>query len=165
MASRKICIPKGFSLIEIVIVTGLLVALASLGLMMGMSDYRAYSFRSSRDLVVNAFERARAQAVSNECFGTCAGGVPHGVHLTQSAGGYVQTAVIFQGATYDPTDAFNTSIEIANTSAHLQASSAGDVFFKPLSGDASASTSIMLSDGVASSTITVKEEGQIVWTN
>ena len=65
MPSPKICIARGFTLIEILVVVAIFTILASLGLFMTMDAYRATSSRSERDIVVSLLEQARSRAMNN----------------------------------------------------------------------------------------------------
>ncbi len=69
MASRKISTPKprAFTLIEAAGRARLLTIVGGLGLIMSMDDFRGYSFRSERDTIVSALEKARSQSISNIC--------------------------------------------------------------------------------------------------
>src|SRR4051812_38879538 len=76
----------GFSLIEILVVMGLLVLMSGFGLFVSMETYQGSNFSCDRSLFVAALQRARAQAIHNMCYGTCTDGVAHGVHVDTAAG-------------------------------------------------------------------------------
>lgn len=148
----------GFTIIEILVVMGLLAMVAGLTMVININDYRGYLFRGDRDVVVNVLERARSQAINNVCLGaTCTGGMPHGVHVQASQ------VVLFQGATYSAGAATN---QVFPFNGGAQAAGLSDVVFTQLSGDAAPTGTISLSDTLGhSSVITVNSEGQITWTN
>jgi Tfp pilus assembly protein FimT len=150
----------GFSLIEILVVMGMLTIIGALGLFMSMDSYRSYAFRNERNIVVSALQRARSQAVSNVCMGaTCTDGKPHGVHVV--TGQYV----IFQGASYATRDAGYDQVINANT-PNVSISGLSEVVFAQLSGEVATPGSITVGDNVGhSSVITINSVGQVVWSN
>ena len=155
MNTRK---ERGFTLIEVLVVFGLIAIVGGFVLLMSMDTYRASSYRADRNLLVAILERARAQAVSNLCIGAgCANGKPHGVSLQGSQ------YVLFQGpsfATRDPSidNAFEASPLVTRTGLT-------EVVFSQLSGTTMAGT-ITLSDASGyTSLITLSADGQITWTN
>lgn len=95
---------KGFTLIEIIIVMSIIVILGGLGLFYGFDNLWRQSFRSNRDSLISALERARAESISNICLGeNCTEGKSHGVYIDQDNKRYI----IFQGDHYklrDPDD-------------------------------------------------------------
>src|SRR5271154_5232788 len=86
---------SGFTLLEILVVMGILTVVAGFGLALSLDGYRDYLFRDERDTVIGALQKARSQAINNVCLGSgCSDGVPHGVFLQNSQ------YTIFQGASY-----------------------------------------------------------------
>jgi len=149
----------GFTLIEIIVVMGLLVIVGSLGLYMSLDTFRGSSFRNDRDSIVSALRRARSQAISNICIGNnCIDGQSHGVHL--ETGRYI----IFQGASYNWDDPLNETIQANANNAVI--TSSGDALFGQLSGRANPAVTISVigSDG-RKSDITINEEGRVDWSN
>jgi len=66
---------RGFTLIEAVVVIGLLAAVAGIGLFGSLGMYRASSLEDERDLLVSLLERARSHALANlheSSHGVCA---------------------------------------------------------------------------------------------
>ena len=152
MRSRKIfthkqTFQKGFSLIEVLVVTGLLTFLAGVGIVVSMQSYRGYLFRSERDLLVAVLESARSRALKN------IGETPHGVHIEPDA------FVLFAGAAYSSVAPENERIP-RNSSVTI--SEDEEIIFSQLSGDA-ASSSIVVSDGVHIKRISINDEGRIDW--
>ena len=166
MASPKICIlkparaaSKGFTVLEMLVVMGLLAIVSALGLFMSMDSYRGGSFRNERDTIVTALQTARSQAMNNICLGSgCTDGKAHGVHF--EIGKYI----IFQGNAYSSSDPLNQTI--ASNDPNVVVTGPADVIFSQLSGQVAAAGTIAVSDQAGhSSTISINGEGQIVWTN
>ena len=147
---------RGFSMLEVLVVLGMFAIVAGFGLFVSMETFRGSNFHSDRDLLVALLQRARAQAVNNMCTGSaCTDGVPHGVHIE------TDKYVLFQGSAYSSSDPLNSTFS-ANPSVTRPASQ--DVIFAQLTGNTSA-TSIALSGGGRSSTISISAQGQITWDN
>jgi Tfp pilus assembly protein FimT len=167
MASRKISTHnRGVTLIEILVVMAMLIIIGGLSLFVSNETYRGNNFRTERDLFVSLLQHARAQAVNNVCVGnSCTDGQAHGVHIVVNASGHVQSFVNFQGTNYNATDTLNVVTDVAgHISQAISLSGARDFDFEQLSGDTTA-TSTILFDGVSTSTVTTQSEGQINWTN
>ncbi|HEY4496619.1 MAG TPA: hypothetical protein VI432_00510, partial [Candidatus Paceibacterota bacterium] len=56
---------SGFSLLEIVMVIGLMAILGGLGLFIAIDQYRSYALNAERATVVSLLQRARSQALNN----------------------------------------------------------------------------------------------------
>ncbi len=153
---------KGFTLIEILIVFGLIALLGGLVLFVSMDTFRGTTFRSERDVVVGLLQHARAQAMHNICNGaSCTNGMPHGVHVQNDA------YIMFQGATYNPTAATNARFDADTSFVHSGYLATNDIFFSQLSGTTSCGVcDLTIADTTGrSSTITVSGSGQILWTH
>jgi prepilin-type N-terminal cleavage/methylation domain-containing protein len=150
---------KGFSMIEVLVVIGMIVLVGGFALFVSMESYRGSAFRSDRDLLVSVLQHARAQAMNNICLGTCADGRPHGVHIQSDA------YTIFQdeGSGYDEDDVLNASFE--SSTIVVKNPTTLDIIFDQLSGNTSPSTVTLTDAAGHSSTISVNAEGQITWTN
>lgn len=147
---------KGFTMLEMLVVMGILALVGGFALFVSMETYRGSNFRSDRDLLVATLERARAQAMNNVCVGTCTDGKPHGVHIQSDE------YVLFQGSAYDVSDSTNSTFA-SNTNVTKNPATL-DIVFSQLSGTTSAK-SITLSSGQGTSTISVESSGRIIWTN
>ena len=165
MVLRKISIRnRGFSLIELLVIMGLISLVAGFGLIVSMDDYRGYNFRSERDVVVSTLQKARSQAVSNMCYGSgCTDGKQHGVYFG-TPGHYI----IFQGASYTAGDPTNEDIAAKNAAASV--SGITSVVFTQLSGTAvtipaSPSTLTVVDTGGHTSVVTIEASGRIWWSN
>lgn len=150
---------RGFTLTEILIVMALISVVAGLSTIMSMDNYHSYSFSNERDLIVAVLHKARSQAINNMCLGAgCTDGRPHGVHIVGNQ------YTVFQGPTFAGRD--SAVDEIVRANAPVTLTGATDVIFSQLSGSASSTASITISDATAhTSTITINSEGQISWTN
>ncbi len=165
MASPKICTDRGFTLIEILVVMGMLAIVGGFGLIVSMDSFRNYSFKDERDVIVSALQKARSQSINNMCFGSnCSDGKPHGVKILP--GQYV----IFQGPDYIDRDSAVDTV-IKSVYAPTVVTGFSEVVFSPLSGNASTSPpgswTVSASDSAGSegSVITVGPEGEIRWTH
>lgn len=151
---------RAFSLIELLVVMGIFIMVAGLGLVVSFDSFHGYTFRDERDTIVGALQKARSQAVNNMCFGACTDGRAHGVHL---AGGVGAPYVVFQGTTFTAGDTINETISTKINSVSV---TAADVVFSPLSGTVTgAPIVITVTDATHTSVITVESEGRIWWTN
>lgn len=140
----------GFTLIEIVIAVAILVALAGLGLIVGIDLYKSNVLGTELDNAVNVLQKARAEAQAN------IGGSPHGISLQSNR------YVIFRGSSYAARDPlYDEEILI---SPIITATGSSEIVFSQLSGNANASGTITLTDerGV-SFVVSVDSEGRIDW--
>lgn len=161
MASHRISIRKGFTLLEVLIILGLIAVVGALGLIISLDDYRAFHMHNERDMVVAVLQKARSQAINNMCFGSgCTDGKSHGVYFDH-AGHYV----IFQGASYGARDtAIDESIDAKDDAALITGSS--EIVFAPLTGNVATTLTVTVTDVSGRiSVITVEPEGRIWWTN
>lgn len=155
---------RGFTLIEVLIVIGIMTLLGGVALIVSMDNYHAYAFRAERDTLVSLLQKARSQSMSNICLGavgSCTNGKAHGVYV--SAGQYV----IFQGQTYGTRDgAVDEIYPVQGVDVKTKSGSLTEVVFSQLSGDVLVPGYITLlnSDGHVSTT-TITSQGAITWTN
>jgi Tfp pilus assembly protein FimT len=151
---------SGISVIEILLVMGIVSVIAAFSMSFSLDSYREYSFRNSRDMLVSVLEKARSQSINNICLGSaCSNGKSHGVHL--QSGSYV----IFQGPNWAGRDTnLDETIQIDSPAIQI---SGTDIVFLQLSGDtSSAGGTITMSDITGHiSVITANAEGRIAWTN
>jgi len=152
---------SGFTLIEILVVLTIFVLIAGFALFVSMESYRGSSFRSERDTAVNVLQKARSQAMSNICLGSCTDGKQHGVHFTATQ------YIIFQGATYNSGDATNQAVPVNNavTITDTSGNPPTDIIFSQLDAATTAATVRIKDNSGHSSDISVNTEGQITWTN
>ena len=141
---------RGFTLIEILVVSAIISVLAGAGLLMGFDVYRSYSFHSELNTIVTILEKARSRSLAN------INQLPHGVHFDSEG------FTLFEGRIFDSASPSNVFISKGG-SADVQASA--DVVFTQLSGevDETAEIQVVDSNSSRSFTITVNEEGRINW--
>lgn len=158
---HKINDNHGFTLIEILVVMGMIAVIASLGLFMSMGSFQGSSFRNERSNVISALYKARSQAINNVCVGaTCTSGISHGVHFETGK------FTIFQGISWSDISHDSGLDEIIEINPTIQITGLVDVIFAKLSGDVSAPGNLIMKDtGTNTSTISINSEGQITWTN
>ena len=93
---------SGFTMLEILVVIGLVLMLSTVTLLVSFDTYRGSNFRNDRDLLLATLERARAQSINNLCVGSTCNVVqnsrPHGVAIRPN--GQPNSYVVFQGASY-----------------------------------------------------------------
>lgn len=153
----------GFTLIETIVVMSLIAMIGGFTAVVSLDSYRSHSFRSDRDMLVVALQRARSQSMNNICKdggSPCTNGKSHGVLFNSDA------AVIFQGTGSTTRDtALDERIPFAY-STQILPGSASEVVFMQLSGEVLQPGQILLSDGLGkTSTIYMNSEGRIWWTN
>lgn len=176
--SIKLNSQPGFSLMEIVVVMGMLAMIAAMTAVVNIDTYRGYLFRSERNLTVTVLYKARSQSVSNLCMGIfCTDGRAHGVHFKLDADNNLLGYVIFQcpaGPTpciYISRDAYDIAVdESVQTSGNVQFSGPEEIIFGQLSGQAVSNPAetwgITLSNATGHyGAISVNSEGQVDWNN
>lgn len=145
---------RGFTLVEVVIVIGILGAVLLFASVLDFGSFFGSSFRAEGEQIATLLHKARADAMSN------IGEAPHGLALFPSD--YPDSYVLFEGAAYgdDP-----DSHEIFKASYTLEIASAPtEIVFAQLSGHTD-DTTLTLKDpnrGVESE-IHIYEEGTIDW--
>jgi len=158
----------GFTMIEVVIVMGMLVIIGSLGMFMSMENLRSGAFRNDRNAAISALQRARSLAVNNMCFDgggvVCTDGKPHGVRFDPATRGITIFQISPGETNFDNRDEVADEF-IAFDSRTTAIDAAKTIIFERLSGK-SADISVILNDGAAhNSEININSEGRIDWTN
>ncbi len=138
-------INKGFTLIEVLVVIGLLIILLGAVVLADPSYVTRQVSRSEVATVVSALQKARSQSMNN------IGQKPHGVYF-DDANDYV----IFSG-TYDPGNANNIKLEKGTTVTITSAPE--KIIFEQISGNTNAET-VVFSDGKE---IKINQFGLIEW--
>ena len=151
---------KGFTIIELLIVFALVSIVGAFALLASIDAYRGSLFRSDRDMLVAALERARAESMNNVCIGTCTDGKAHGVAIRPSDN--PNAYVIFQGSSYAVRNSSVDAIFAANSVAIV--TGLNEVDFAQITGAANAGT-VNISQSNHTSVISIGSEGQISWTN
>ncbi len=146
----------GFTLLEMLIVIGILTMLGGALSFVDMNNYRSDAFRAERNLLIMSLQTARADALNN------VNQSPHGVAIHPDGyDGYV----IFEGANYASGTARNPIA--ANYPAGIALGSPAEIIFEQLSGNSNyGNAKITLSDtereGVTAN-IFINHEGAITW--
>lgn len=150
---------RGFTLIEVVIVTALFGFLLSLGLLMGMEVLHGTSFRSTREVLVSTLATARSRALANLHQS------PHGVCYDPME----QDLIIFRGTTYDEDDETNERIpatdsgSITSDTDFFTCEDGTGIVFAQLSARTDGGELTVEGEAHASETVEVNEEGTLLW--
>lgn len=140
---------RGFTLIELVVVMGILAAIMSLGLLMSMDVYRGFSYRNERDVVVSMLQKARSRSMNN---------------INQTPWGVCYVAphyIVFKGTVCTPGSASNETLP-ASPSAAIAGLYLPGVVFTQLSGTTTATTTSITQNGKTSA-VSINYEGTIIW--
>lgn len=153
---------RGISLIEVMIVIGLIGLIGSVIGNTHIDEYLQYSFKDEHMTLVSSLQKARSQSMHNICLGNaCVEGLPHGVHFEE------EYYVVFQGKAYDEEDPQNEKILFEK---QTRVTGPSEIVFIQGSGNASTSPlftwDIILDRGNGyRATTTVNAEGLISWTH
>ena len=148
MRSPRIFTHKGFTLLEILIATAIITMMAGVGLVFSIDAYRGYLFHAERNTAVAVLQKARSRALNNMYQ------APHGVRFESSS------YILFRGNSYV---AGNPSNEDIPKNTNIAISGPAEIVFSQLSGDASPTGDITISDGLRSKVISINNEGRINW--
>ena len=142
---------------EMLIVMGIILVIASAPLFIDLTSYRADAFRAERSTIVTLLQKARADALNN------IDQEPHGVALYPAD--HPKSYVVFEGASYAASnpatrEATNDSYPIV-----FGTTSPSEVVFNQLDASANINGDITLIDVQrgASAAITITNEGGISW--
>jgi Tfp pilus assembly protein FimT len=155
----------GFTLIEILIVIGILIVIIMFGLFLSFDFYRNYSFRSERNIIISVLQRARSQSMNN------INQVRHGVHFQASP---TLQYIMYEcpGNILPCTYAASSADIVVNSSYSINVTSPSlpfDVVFDQLNGRCiganctTAPLAMTISDGVRFYNIAINSEGRIDW--
>ena len=146
---------KGFTLLEILIVLGLMSMIALFGVAMSYSSISRSSVLQERDLFVSLLlSGARAQALAN------IHEVSHGIRIDNTLHQYI----LFEGDAYDDFPASHRSTAYTNENITITNTGGNDIVFEQLSGNVlSGAGTITVSDNHATQKIFINEVGQINW--
>ena len=138
----------GFTLVEIIVVMGLVMLIFGIGSYFAFDNFQRYLFRKERDTAIAVLMKARSRAMNNFYEKS------HGVHIGSD------TFTLFRGLNYgdDP-----STYEVIPGTAAISKSGATDIVFEQLSGRPASAGNLMLSYGASNITISINEEGRIDW--
>ncbi len=146
---------KGFTLVEILVTLGIFTLLIGLGLFMSLETYRGSLHRSERDTIVSVLQRARSRAMANvyeSPHGVCVDGAAYNIICTDGGDcpNEVEDVVESKGDAVTVTGIPTCSSSIA---------------FEQLTGNlVGAVVAIEIQEeGRPSQTITINEQGTILW--
>ncbi|MEJ0001779.1 MAG: prepilin-type N-terminal cleavage/methylation domain-containing protein [bacterium] len=163
---------KGFTLIEMLIVVGIITIVGGISLFFGFDSLRGYSFHSDRDVLVSALQHARAEAMANICRGAsgdCTTGKSHGVKIRPDE--YPDSFVVFQGTSYAAhlTTSDKSFDAVLESKPSITYSGADEVVFTQLSGETNSANEIAITvtdhNTGKTDTIRINHAGQIKWDN
>ena len=152
---------RGFTVLELAIIIGLLAFLGGIGLVVTFESYRGSNFHSDRDLLVTVLQHARSDALASVCRAvSCSDALPHGVRI--EAGRYI----VFEGSSYVASDPQNQTFA---ASPAVVKSGEQEFVFAPSTGSllypSITPATVILSGEGRASTVSVDAEGQISWTH
>ncbi len=145
----------GLTLIEILVVVGILGLILAMTTGVNVDLFRGDLFRSEQSTVISLLEKARSRSMSNMYDTT------HGV--CYSSGNYI----LFRGSTCSPSastsEKFPANVEISTASNF--ASAFPTIVFNRLAGTTTSGSliTIAITDGVKSANIEINNEGTISW--
>ncbi len=140
---------EGFTILEVVLVIGLLAIIFAMGIPITFDFYVNYELGAERDNLISILQQARDLAMSGK------GGVAHGVYLDTN--GYV----IFEGVSYASRSAdYDQNFSIAEL---IQTTGPDEIVFEALSGRTSPSVSFSVTNGKQTFNIDVNAEGRVQW--
>ncbi len=142
---------KGFTLVEILLVIGVLAMIVGLGITVDFSSFNSTTLNGEEAKIISLLEKARSRSMSN-MFDTT-----HGFCYDGATDNYV----IFKGSTCTTTgsDLIPASTLISeNSSTTFPAT----IIFSQLTGNSTTST-IHITDGTKSKDITINNAGTINW--
>ncbi|MBY0376489.1 prepilin-type N-terminal cleavage/methylation domain-containing protein [Patescibacteria group bacterium] len=139
---------KGFTLIEILVVVGMIVMLFTVGSFIDMGSLNKNLVSTEESTLISVLSKARSRAMNNVDH------VAHGVHID------TDSYTIFEGSTY--TAGASTNEEIPKNSKAI-ITGLNDFYFNQLSGNPSSTGIIQLSDGITTKTINIKTGGLLDW--
>lgn len=137
---------QGFTVVEIVIVMGILFLLAGLGLFLSMDFYRGYSFNYEQGLVVSVLQKARSRSMSN------IGEVKHGACFDNVRQKYVL---------FNDTNTCATSPETVDPSSAIVPNNFS-IVFDQLDGAATPTTLVLSGQG-KTATISINSLGAVLY--
>lgn len=137
---------KGITLIEIMVVIGILVVIISFGVIVDFSSFTSGTLQGEESKVVSLLERARSRAMANMYESV------HGICYDQDENSYILFRDTCGGA-------FTESIS-ANSNMTI---TFPDIIFEQLTGNIDSEETITITDGIKTEDIIINEQGTINW--
>lgn len=140
----------GFTLIEVLIVIGLVLIVASMGLFASMHDVGRSHARTERDTLVSLLTTARARALAN------VNESPQGLCIN------TEKIILFETGSYNPTHTSNREMQ---RDASIEISGPHEIVFEQLTGNVAVGVGTMAISGGAPPiyTIELNRVGRIDW--
>jgi prepilin-type N-terminal cleavage/methylation domain-containing protein len=148
--TNKFCFNKGFSLLEILLVLGLVVVLASGLTAVSFTMYASYNVRLGRDTVLGHFLKARSKAQSGQSEKGLGVRVEQN-KITLYKGGFQE------GESSNEVYSFPDSITVSSETLPL------NVFFNSLSGESQDVQITLHSESFEDFNISINHAGAILW--
>ena len=146
---------KGFTLVELLVATAIMVLMISIGVVTFVSSKNASSLNSYTDGIISSLEQARGNALSGK------GGSSYGIKFTTNT----LTHTLFTGSTYSSSATTNvvTQIGTGYTPTTNLTGSSNTIVFSRLTGVPSATGTITLLQQATSKSkiITIGTQGNI----
>ena len=139
---------SGFTIIEILLVIGIIGIIAVMTMFVNLDFYKTYDFQSEKGKVISLLEKARSQSLNN------INDSKHGVYFDSS------NYTLFEGNDYG--SRIQSKDQVFPANSRLSHSGLSEVVFGRLTGDTTGGT-ITLTDGVHSVTLSLNNEGRIDW--
>lgn len=139
---------KGFSLIEVLVVIGIMAILIGLTAPTLVNTYRDYTFRGEQDLVGSLLRTARTYSMVGR------NGKDHGVKIASAS------YVVFEGPSYTARDTSQDVVTARDT--NITVAGASEILFTYLTGRSS-TTTLVLTDTMHTGSISINQEGLISW--
>jgi prepilin-type N-terminal cleavage/methylation domain-containing protein len=147
---------KGFTLMEMLVVIGIIGLVGSLALFLDFNSFRGNAFRSEINTLVISLQTARADALNN------IHQKKHGVAIFP--GGY-DGYVVFEGDSYALRDTSRDENINISYNISFDSSAPGEIVFDQLSGNSNYDGDIVVKDTPRNFTakISINHEGKISW--
>lgn len=155
MKLPKVCkdnIPSraGFTLIEVLIVVGLIGLIATLGVLIGFDSITRSSLGGERDFLVSFIVGARARALAN------VDESPQGIYIDENS------VILFEGSEYNPADPNNRISE--RNSSILISPNPTEIVFEQLSANVTSGAGVFtLSSDEKTAEVDVNTVGRVEW--
>lgn len=140
---------RGFTTMEILLVLAIVTILAGLGLFLDVNILRSNIFGSDVNGIVDSIRRSRSEALNN------VNNSAHGVKIL--TGSYV----LFEGPNY--ASRIVSKDQVIPVKAGMVFSGLDEAVFVQLSGESTASGSIIVTEGLKTSVITINYDGGVNW--
>ncbi|MBI5306376.1 prepilin-type N-terminal cleavage/methylation domain-containing protein [Candidatus Wolfebacteria bacterium] len=137
---------KGFTIIEVLIVMGILGTIFIFGVWTGLNFYEQYNINVEFNNLISVLRKARNLSIGN--FNES----PHGIYIEQNR------YTVYQGNSYSSR---NPSFDEVFAPQTIKFSGLGDIIFSQLSGDSSASGTISVNYLKKNKSISINYEGKI----